>query len=123
MDPFELDESKNEAAAALANSSHIALAALATGTSMAQTRRRLLAHVAGVDASAESGAAGGADAPSAGTASGGTPAASRGARGAARRSDYLRAPIAASRIVVAISHPPPSHVARTTAATASGSSI
>lgn len=46
VDFFELDESKSEAAAALCNSSHVALYALATGTSMFIARRRLLAHIA-----------------------------------------------------------------------------
>lgn len=46
MDSFELEESKAEAAATLCNSSQLALAALASGTSMAQTRRRLMAHIA-----------------------------------------------------------------------------
>lgn len=45
-DFFEVEESKSEAAAALLNSSQVALYALATGTSMFIARRRFLAHIA-----------------------------------------------------------------------------
>lgn len=122
MDFFDREESKAEAAAALSNSSQVALAALATGSTMAQTRRRLLAHIAGADASAPADAdniAGSSPNDSAGTSglgvsvgarsgSAGVSAAdstSREGNALDRAADHLPLPVTASRIVVSIRNP------------------
>lgn len=47
MDHYEVEESKEEAAKALGDFSHIALMALADGVTPSVVRRRLIAHVAG----------------------------------------------------------------------------
>lgn len=64
VDSFESEESKSEAAAALASPSAVAIGALAGGISLARTRRRLLSHISGASGHPV-GVPGGAAAPGA----------------------------------------------------------